>query len=678
MLKHVASALFIVGSVLVGFSADRQDGRATQNPTAPSPASAEAALDYLALSDSILEHDLVSGEELARVHLERGNCFKQLDRPVKAMQAYQAVSNLSNDLALRAESQMQMGDIYFEQKSNTRALEYYGQALRGFEQLNDRANIVSIQFKTASIHLRSGNEELAAQLLKSIIADPSVDDMRRAAAHESLGRVHYNLTEYAACREHYELANAIYAQYNLIDEQLQNYDFLLRSYLEQGQVNEARDVASAAADLAIEANDSLQTSLFFTQLAALFQSSGDLRQAIVYQEMALAHGAAHPAVQAVEIHHNMANLYAAASRDSEALLAFEEAEFIANSQALVIWQERIARSKADFFNRRQRHAEAFAELSIADSLQRIVLMEQLSAAKRELGSGKFTEESYLRTEDDFRTALEERELSNMRNAIIIGIVFFTIILLLLLREFSQKRKLSKVLEWKVYKRTRELRKANKELNTYIYKSSHDLRTPLTSIKSLLRLLEKEEHNASTKKYLGLIQSCTDQMDDILVNLSRAVDYKKVDVKVEQIDFNKLRYQIQEKELANVKGIRIEWDIQEAGAFYSDFRLLKVILQQTISNAIAYRKGGEDDYCKISVYTEPSGARLTIEDNGVGIPEKVRDKVFDMFVKGTHKSTGAGLGLYLVRIAVDKIRAKVRLESEENEGCTLFFELPNLN
>lgn len=671
-------ALLILATSAVLFSADRQDGHRTENDAIGRPTSPEAALHYLALSDSILAHGLVDGEELARVHLERGHCFSLLDRPVKAMQSYQEVAELSSNIQLNAETHMRMGDIYYEQKSNTRALEYYVLALREFSELNDRANIVSIQFKTASIHLRNGNEELAANLLHSVIDDPSVDDMRRAAAYEMLGQVHYNLTEYEACRANYELANAIYQRFEMHDEQLENYDILLRSYLEDGKVNEARELATKAAELALDAKNTLQSSLFFVQLAALFQSAGDVRQAIVYQEMALAHVAMHPAVQAVEMHHGMAQLYGLANRDSEALLAFDDAEFLAQNNALMAWQERIARSKADFFHRRDRHAEAYNELRLADSLQRLVLMEEVSAARRELNRGKFSEESYLRTEDDFRTALEERQLANMRNAVIIGIVFFTLILLLLLREFRQKRKLSKVLEWKVYKRTRELRKANKELNTYIYKSSHDLRTPLTSIKSLLRLLEKEEHNASTKKYLGLIQSCTDQMDDILVNLSRAVDYKKVDVKVEQIDFNKLRYQIQEKELANVKGIRIDWDIQEAGAFFSDFRLLKVILQQTISNAIAYRKGGNDDYCKITIYTEPSGARLTVEDNGVGIPEKVRDKVFDMFVKGTHKSTGAGLGLYLVRIAVDKIRAKVRLESEENEGCTLFFELPNLN
>jgi signal transduction histidine kinase len=216
------------------------------------------------------------------------------------------------------------------------------------------------------------------------------------------------------------------------------------------------------------------------------------------------------------------------------------------------------------------------------------------------------------------------------------------------------------------------------LNTYIYKSSHDLRTPLTSIKSLLRLLEKEEHNASTKKYLGLILSCTDQMDDILVNLSRAVDYKKVDIKVEQIDFNKLRYQIVEKELANIEGLQMSWNIEESGAFFSDFKLLKVILQQTITNAIAYRKGSHDDYCRVSIHTDHEGATLSIEDNGVGIPEKVRDKVFDMFVKGTHKSTGAGLGLYLVRIAGEKIKAKVKLDTEEDLGSKLTFHLPNLN
>ncbi len=636
------------------------------------------AVEYLNLSDSIISNELVSGDELARIFLKRGNYFFQLGRPVMAIQSLKEVRTNTSDPDLIGESDLCTGDIYFEQNSYSRALEFYTSALRLFDKSNNHKARARARFKTATIHHRRGDEDMAESLLLLVVADAYVDDVRRALAHETLGRVYYNLTEFDSCRSHLEQANVLYARFGLEEEQLEIYELLMQSYLDEGKVSKARAVAMGASELAANLNNPEHTIRYLSRVAGFFAASGDYSQAIAFQELALTNTAPLPAGQAVMQHQKMGDYYAMAGRDADALLAYHEAEHLAKKQGHTESLETIHRKKADFFNARERYKEAFTSLAAADSLKTANFNAQIEQYKRDIGKDKFREEVYLRTEGDMRTALEEKQLSNMRNAVVIGVIFFSIIIIFLLREFGQKRKLSRILEWKVYKRTRELRKANKELNTYIYKSSHDLRTPLTSIKSLLRLLEKEEHNASTKKYLGLIQACSEQMDDILVNLSRAVDYKKVDVKIEQIDFNKIRYQIQEKELAHLKGIKVEWDIQEAGAFYSDFKLIKVILQQTIANAVAYRKGTPDDYCKVSIYTEPSGARISIADNGLGISDKVRDKVFDMFVKGTHKSTGAGLGLYLVRIAVDKIRAKISLETEENKGCTFTFSLPNLN
>ena len=85
----------------------------------------------------------------------------------------------------------------------------------------------------------------------------------------------------------------------------------------------------------------------------------------------------------------------------------------------------------------------------------------------------------------------------------------------------------------------------------------------------------------------------------------------------------------------------------------------------------------DDYCKITITTDSQGAILAIEDNGVGISEKVRTTVFDMFVKGSNKSKGAGLGLYLVKIAMDKLKGKVTVESKVDVGSKLIFQLPNI-
>ena len=647
-------------------------------PTGEVPQREEDVLEYLALSDSIVANGLVNGDELARVHLQRGRSFFLLNRPVKALQEFREATEHTEDPELIGQADLESGNIYFEQKSHSRALDFYASALRMFETSGNRKGMALARFKTATIHHRQGNHEVAEALLRSVLADASVDHLRKAHAHETLGEVFFNVASLDSAQVHFEHANRIYADYGLYDAQLENYERILQSLIAAGKTDEARELAKRAIPLTQSTGDKAQNTHFIVRVAALFAEAGDYRQAAEYLEMAKAGSAELPPAQAAELHCQLAVYYGNIDRDADALLAFNDAEYLAANSNLLELTERIARRKAEFFKARQRFEEAYAAMVVADSLGKLNIAASYEDTRRELARGKFAEESYLRTEDDMRTALEESQLATMRNAVIVGVIFFTIIILLLLREFSQKRKLSRILEWKVYKRTRELRKANKELNTYIYKSSHDLRTPLTSIKSLLRLLDKEEHNASTKKYLGLIESCTEQMDDILINLSRAVDYKKVDVKVEQIDFNKLRYQIQEKELAHVKDVKVIWDIQEAGVFFSDFKLIKVILQQTISNAIAYRKGTPDDYCIIKIYTEPSGARITIEDNGQGIAEKVRDKVFDMFVKGTHKSTGAGLGLYLVRIAADKIRAKVRLDSQENEGCKLSFELPNLN
>jgi signal transduction histidine kinase len=621
---------------------------------------------------------LTLSEDADEVILKRGKAHQSLEHPVQAIQSYNLVLEKSTDQKLRGEAALNAGEIYYEQKSFKKSIEYYSLALRAFEKTGNAKDALTAQFKTAIIHGKQGEAEMAETLLRKILTRQDLDPMRKALALEELGKVHFSVVEMDSARANLEAANSIYEAYGMQEERLNNIEFILLTYSTEGRSREEITLAKEAADLAVQSGSPSQTVRFLTRLSFHFRKEENFFQALKYLELAREYLDKIPPNQGLPLLYELAELYDAAARDTQALLSFLDASQLAQQVQDQQWLEIIERRKSLFFSSRARYEEAFTALHIADSLNEVNNLIDLRLAKREFGTNEFDTENRVQTLEDLRTIEEIGERNILKNALIIGTVFFTILFILLFREFTQKRKLSKVLEWKVYKRTRELRKANKELNTYIYKSSHDLRTPLTSIKSLLRLLEKEEHNASTKKYLGLILSCTDQMDDILVNLSRAVDYKKVDIKVEQIDFNKLRYQIVEKELANIEGLQMSWNIEESGAFFSDFKLLKVILQQTITNAIAYRKGSHDDYCRVSIHTDHEGATLSIEDNGVGIPEKVRDKVFDMFVKGTHKSTGAGLGLYLVRIAGEKIKAKVKLDTEEDLGSKLTFHLPNLN
>lgn len=631
------------------------------------------------MADSILFAGDVERSEENALRYYKAMSQERLDKPVQAVQNYLRIIENSLDIPLLSKVHNRVGEIYFDQKSFAQALEHYAKALGYYEKTGDVEAADNVKFKTAVIHLSRHDDDLASNLFHQLLKSKRLDPMREGLVKEKLGQVYYHMAEFDSCRMFLEQANALYEQHDMITELLQNKDFIVQSYYDEGLFDEARAAAILAADVAIKHGESGSAAIFLMRTSELFEDKRDYRQAIVYQEMAVGLSEDLPVQTRLEMQLYLATLYSQTEQDADALLIFHDASQLARSEDEPVWVEKIERKQSDFFLNRKNYQEAYMHLRIADSLRKTNHSAEIRALKREFKlNNRFEEDGFVNQEIKKAENSSNIAVVRLRNILIIGSIFSVILLILLYREFVHKRKVSKVLEWKVYRRTRELRRANKELNTYIYKSSHDLRTPLTSIKSLLRLLEKEDHNAGTKKYLGLIQSCTDQMDDILVNLSHAVDYKKIDVKVEQIDFNKLRYQLLEKELINSQGVSIEWVIQEKAPFFCDYKLLKVILQQTINNSIAYRRNTTQDFCRITIVSDHDGATLTVEDNGLGISDKVRDNVFDMFVKGTNKSTGAGLGLYLVRIAGDKIRAKIQLDSKENEGSKFTFVIPNLN
>jgi signal transduction histidine kinase len=631
------------------------------------------------MADSILFVDDVERNEENSLRYYKAMSQERLEKPVQAVQNYLRIIENSLDISLLSKVHNRVGEIYFDQKSYAQALEHYAKALGYYEKTGNVEAADNVRFKTAVIHLNRHDDDLASNLLHQLLKSDRLDPMRVGLVKEKLGQVYYQMAEFDSCRMFLDQANALYEEHDMISELLQNKEFIVQSFYDEGLYDEASAAALLAADAAIKHGEQGAAAIFLMKTSELYENKRDLRQAIVYQEMAVGLSETLAVKTRLEMQLYLATLYSQTEQDADALLIFHDASQLAKSEEETVWVEKIERKQSDFFLNRKNYQEAYMHLRIADSLRKTNHSAEIRALKREFKlNSTFEEDSFVTQAVEKAESNSNMAVLRLRNILIIGTIFSVVFIVLLYREFVHKRKVSKVLEWKVYRRTRELRRANKELNTYIYKSSHDLRTPLTSIKSLLRLLEKEDHNAGTKKYLGLIQSCTDQMDDILLNLSHAVDYKKVDVKVEQIDFNKLRYQLLEKELINAHSISIEWVIQEKAPFFCDYKLLKVILQQTINNSICYRRNTPQDFCRITIVSDHDGATLTVEDNGLGISDKVRDNVFDMFVKGTNKSTGAGLGLYLVRIAGDKIRAKIQLDSQENEGSKFTFVIPNLN
>jgi signal transduction histidine kinase len=116
-------------------------------------------------------------------------------------------------------------------------------------------------------------------------------------------------------------------------------------------------------------------------------------------------------------------------------------------------------------------------------------------------------------------------------------------------------------------------------------------------------------------------------------------------------------------------VRIEFENKVGDAFASDAVLLSHIIVNLMENSIVFRSENEP-FVKCVLRTE--GQRLMIEvmDNGIGIPPDIRDRIFEMFYRGSVKSKGNGLGLFIVKKALELLEGSIDIKSEPNV-LTLF-------
>jgi PAS domain S-box-containing protein len=229
------------------------------------------------------------------------------------------------------------------------------------------------------------------------------------------------------------------------------------------------------------------------------------------------------------------------------------------------------------------------------------------------------------------------------------------------------------------KRNRELIKTNSELDRFVYSVSHDLRSPLTSILGLVNFIETESQETDTLKHAKLIRSSINRLDEFIKNILNYSRNNRTGLEVQQIPLNEMVLDILESLqcMKNAKGIRYEVQINEQQPFYTDRLRLSTILKNLISNSIKYHKKEETDrFVKIIGYSDLENLHLSIIDNGIGIAPAYHQKIFDMFFRLSGKD-GSGIGLYIVKDAVEMLQGTIEVQSEKGAGTTFNITLKNL-
>ncbi len=225
----------------------------------------------------------------------------------------------------------------------------------------------------------------------------------------------------------------------------------------------------------------------------------------------------------------------------------------------------------------------------------------------------------------------------------------------------------------------KLKKANDELDEFVYRASHDLRAPLASVMGLIDLAKEEEDIAKLKEYNTLKEQNLLKLDLILKDIISFSKNSHLQLIPERIFFEQLIVECFQYNdyLENADSVDKTYTIAGEGVFISDRFRLSIILNNLISNAIKYCQLSKVPKLHIEVSLVDGQAVIAVEDNGKGISEDQLSKIFDMFHRGIAESTGAGLGLFIVKEAVYKLKGSIDVTSVEEEGSKFIVTLPTI-
>lgn len=220
---------------------------------------------------------------------------------------------------------------------------------------------------------------------------------------------------------------------------------------------------------------------------------------------------------------------------------------------------------------------------------------------------------------------------------------------------------------------------------YISLTAHQLRTPLTLIGWNADALLGERAGKLNREQ----RACLEQIVEASRNMRELADTFLNAAKIEAGTFELLPEPVDVAELADNSIADVALALREKNiALMKDYskntfrvttdqRMLRIIFQNLISNAVRYSDAGDTVTVRIAKFEK--GIIIEVRDTGIGIPEAEQEKVFSKLFRARNvlarTPDGTGLGLYVVKMAVEKLGGSIRFESEENKGTAFFVSLP---
>lgn len=603
---------------------------------------------------------------LGSVNYNRGKFSIARTQYKEAMDLFKEVKDSANVIGCLNN----IGSCYQEQSNYPTALEYYIQAIENCEQIRDEESMAMPLGNAGYIYLRQEQDSLANICFKR--------------------------------------AMAIYEKYDKRGGRVQILRHFGYAWLERKDLARARQFYEEALDLCVKAGDELGEATTLLALSSLDHTAGHTEKVLptllqvlnTFKNKGVKKSEAEASLTIgkflIEEKKPRESIpYLTAALDTCRVLGALDMMADAHKQLASAWAS-LGDFQTAYANMSQYVLMNDSLFSVEKSAQISDILSRYESQKQDK---KMNELKLINTENELQLAQGRVYLiflvSVLALAVLMAILFFFLFRQRnrSSREIARKNheiqaqrdlveqqnqrilEINTGLEKIVAERTRTLMELNHELDAFLYESAHALRRPITSVQGLMNLLGQEKTEQGIESLRRNIFFTLSRMDNMLHKLIMVNENNRKPVDSSPVFIETL---VEEAMLGVAReGAQLEVNARQEAPVMGDPFRLRVILQNLLENAFHFRSSepGRVHQVKVDSQVKNGSLIVKVSDNGIGIAPDLRSRIFEMFLRGTERSPGNGLGLYVVKKMCDKLGASLQVESVEGQFSRFILTVP---
>lgn len=224
----------------------------------------------------------------------------------------------------------------------------------------------------------------------------------------------------------------------------------------------------------------------------------------------------------------------------------------------------------------------------------------------------------------------------------------------------------------------ELERSNQQLATFAGRVSHDLKNPLAAVSMSLEMLEDRAADADVDqaetRFMVHRASCAAQRMQAMID--DLLEFARLDggLTMRETDLGQILADVRDDLAPDLDGVAVV--AGDLPVVFGDSVQLRAVLQNLMSNAAKFRTSDRPARIEVTA-TESSGCwRISVCDNGLGVPDHARDRIFEPFVRAHQHVAGSGIGLATVHTVVRAHGGAVGVHETPGGGASFWFEIPH--